>query len=305
MLEPAVIERFVEALVRVFVADVLADDMDRDVVDRVLDPVHQVLPRLHVALGLGQVQVFEHDAIETLGREDQRHFVDGRHVLGGNDGLFGDVAEQRDLALDVGIEEAVGAAEQNVGLNADRAQVAHAVLRRLGLELAGSADERHQREVNVEGVIAPDVLSELADRFEERQTLDVADGAADLDEDDIHVVRNRSDGVLDFVGDMRNHLDGAAEVIAAALFLDHALIDLAGRPVRVLGRGDAGEALVMTEIEVGLGAIVGDVDLAVLVWAHRARIDVDVRVELLQGHAIAVSFEQRADRCGRESFAER
>ena len=38
----------------------------------------------------------------------------------------------------------------------------------------------------------------------------------------------------------------------------------------------------MTKIEVGFGAIVGDEDLAVLKRAHRAGIDVDVRVEFLQ-----------------------
>ena len=66
-----------------------------------------------------------------------------------------------------------------------------------------------------------------------------------------------------------------------------------------------GEALVVPEVEVGLRAVVGDVDLAVLVRAHRAGIDVDVRVELLQGDLVAVALEQHADRGRREPFAER
>ena len=121
------------------------------------------------------------------------------------------------------IEEAIGPAEQDVGLNADRSQVADAVLRRLGLQLAGGADERHQREVHVQRVVAADVLPELADRFEERQALDVADRAADLDEHDVDVRRHGADRVLDLVGDVRNDLDGAAEIVAAALLLDDAL----------------------------------------------------------------------------------
>ena len=84
-------------------------------------------------------------------------------------------------------EEPIGAAEQDVRLDADRAQLAHAVLRGLGLELAGRADERHQREVDVERVLAADVLPELADGLEERQALDVADRAADLDDHDVDV----------------------------------------------------------------------------------------------------------------------
>ena len=86
------------------------------------------------------------------------------------------------------IEEPIGAAEQDVGLDADRPQIADAVLRRLGLELARGADERHQRQVDVERVVAADILAELADRFEKRQALDVADRAADLDEHDVDVL---------------------------------------------------------------------------------------------------------------------
>ena len=185
------------------------------------------------------------------------------------------------------------------------AQVAHAVLRRLGLQLAGGADIGHQRQVHVDRVVAADVLAELADRFEERQALDVADGAADLDEHDVGVAADRADAVLDLVGDVRNHLHGAAEVIAAPLLLDHRHVDLAGGPVAVARRGHAGEPLVVAQVEVGLGAVVGDVDLAVLVGAHRARIDVDVRVELLQADLVAVAFEQRADRGGGQALAER
>ena len=124
-----------------------------------------------------------------FGGEHERHFVDRRDVLRGDHRFLVDVAEERDLPLDVRIEEPIGAAEQDVGLDADRSQIADAVLRRLGLQLAGGADEGHQREVDVERVVAADVLPELADRFEERQALDVADRAADLDQHDVDVLR--------------------------------------------------------------------------------------------------------------------
>ena len=66
------------------------------------------------------------------------------------------------------------------------------MLRRLGLQLAGGADVRHERQVDVERVVAADVLAELADGLEERQALDVADRAADLDEDDVDVLARPS-----------------------------------------------------------------------------------------------------------------
>ena len=237
--------------------------------------------------------------------ERDRHLVDARHVLRGDHRFLVDVAEQRDLPLDVRRQQAVGAAEQEVGLDADRAQVADAVLRRLGLELAGGADERHQRQVDVERVLAADVLAELADGLEEGQALDVADGAADLHDHDVDAVRDGADRILDGVGDVRNHLHRGAEVVAAPLALDDRQEDLAGGPVVVAAGHRVGEALVVAQVEVGLAAVVGDVDLAVLVRAHRPRIDVDVGVELLQRHLVAVALQQAADGGGGEALAER
>ena len=65
------------------------------------------------------------------------------------------------------------------------------------------------------------------------------------------------------------------------------------------------EALVVAEVEVGLPAVVGDEDLAVLERVHRPRIDVDVRIELLQRHAETTELEQPAQRGRRETLAER
>src|SRR6185503_20868055 len=97
-------------------------------------------------------------------------------------------------------------------------------------ELAGRADERDQREVDIDRVIAADVEAELPDRFEERHALDVAHGTANLDEHDVDVFAGSPDRLFDLVGDMRNDLDRASEVIAAALFLDDRQINLAGGP---------------------------------------------------------------------------
>jgi hypothetical protein len=251
------------------------------------------------------MEPLQDDPIEPLGSEHQRHFVDRCDVFCGDHRFFIHVAEERNLALDIGIEKAIGAAEEDVGLNADRTQIAHAMLRRLGLELTGCADVRHQRQVNIERVVATDILAELTNRFEKRQAFDVADRAADLDERDVNVLRIGADRVLDLVGDVRNDLHRSPEIIAATLLADDALINLPGRPVRVPRRQCVGESFVVAQIQIGLCAIVGHVHFAVLVRAHRARIDVDVRIELLQGDRVAVPLENGADRSRRQSFAER
>ena len=108
---------------------------------------------------------------------------------------------------------------------------------------------------------------------------------------------------LDFVGDVRNHLHGLAQELAAPLLVDDRQVDLAGRVVRVAGQRAVREPLVVAQVEVGLAAVVEHVDFAVLIGAHRARIDVDVRIELLHPHAQAACFEQHADRGAGQPFA--
>ena len=161
----------------------------------------------------------------------------------------------------------------------------------------GRADERHERDVDVADVVAADQVAELADRFEEREDLDVADGAADLGDDDVDVVAGDPfDAALDLVGDVRDDLHGLAEVVAAAFGGEHGLVDRAGGGVGVARQALVDEALVVAEVEVGLAAVVGDEHLAVFERVHRARVDVDVRVELLQGDPQATELEEAAER---------
>jgi hypothetical protein len=81
---------------------------------------------------------------------------------------------------------------------------------------------------------------------------------------------------LDGVGDVRDHLHGAAEEVARALALDERLVDEAGGEVGLAGEVLVDEALVVAEVEVGLLAVLGHEDLAVLEGAHGARVDVEV-----------------------------
>src|SRR5204863_8247552 len=82
-------------------------------------------------------------------------------------------------------------------------------------------------------------------------------------------------------------------------------IDADGGDLVAAPRGDADEALVVTEIEVGLGPVIGDIDLAMLRRAHRARVDVEIGVELAQPDAEAPRLQQRAECRCRDALAER
>ena len=234
------------------------------------------------------------------------NLVDRVGVERGNHRLRRQVGEERDLAPVALADRPVGAAQDDVGLDADLAQFLHRVLRRFGLHLAGRRDVRDEREVDIAGVVAAERDAHLPDRLEKRQRFDVADRAPDLHHGNLGLDavdrRAGQDPALDLVGDVRNHLDGAAEVVAPALLADHALVDLAGREIVAPTHLDVGEALVVSEVEVGLGAVFGDEHLAVLERTHRSRIDVDVRVELQVGDADAAGGEDCGQRRGGDAL---
>jgi hypothetical protein len=135
------------------------------------------------------------------------------------------------------------------------------------------------------GIVPPGVVTHLSSSFEEGQGLDVAHRAADLGDYHVDVgPGHRADAVLDLVGDVRDDLNGVAEVVASPLLGDDARVHLTGGDVRRFGQVHVEEPFVVTHVEVGFRAIVGYEDLTVLERVHRAGVDVEVGVELLHGH---------------------
>ena len=135
-------------------------------------------------------------------------------------------------------QKTFGAAEQDIGLDTDGAQFLHAVLRGLGFEFLRRVDPGHQRHVHENAVLAADFMPDLADGFEKRQRFDIADRAADFADDDIDFARKLLHRGFDFVGDMRNHLYGLAEIIAAALALDDLFVNASAGEVIGAGEGE-------------------------------------------------------------------
>src|SRR6266702_4013102 len=121
-----------------------------------------------------------------------------------------------------------------------------------------------------------------------------ADGAPYFYDRDIRIgaASHSVDTVLDLVGDMRDHLNGAAQVFAAPLFTNHGGIDLPGRDVvHLIGRF-VGETLVVPQVEVGLRAVIGDEDFTMLVRRHSTGINVDIGIQLHQRDGDATIFKQ-------------
>jgi hypothetical protein len=96
-----------------------------------------------------------------------------------------------------------------------------------------------------------------------------------------------------------------AKIITAPLALDDLLIDAARGHVVALVRGNPGKPLIMAKIEIGLRPVVGHVDFAVLVRRHRARVDVQIRIELANPDLVAARLQQGGERCRHQTLAER
>ena len=223
-----------------------------------------------------------------------------------DDGVLVDVAHQADLALDRGRDRA-GRSGSTIASGwmpmlrsaATECWVGLVFSSPLG-PMYGSSETCRKKHV-----VAADLVADLADGLQERQRLDVADRAADLGDDHVDVgTRHAPDAVLDLVGDVRDDLHGVAEVLAAALLGDDVGVDLAGGDVRRAVQLGVEEALVVADVEVGLGAVVGDEDLTVLERVHRPGVDVEVGVELLHGDPQAAHLEQAAEAGGRQPLAE-
>ena len=106
---------------------------------------------------------------------------------------------------------------------------------------------------------------------------------------------------------MRNHLDSSAKVISSAFLGDDVGVDPAGREIIVPGQVTAGtdEPLIVAQVKVCLGTICSDVNLAMLQWAHRSRIHIDIRIEFEHGDIETAGFENRPERGGSDAFPER
>ena len=301
-------ERFVEGLVAVGVVDVLADHAHRHLALRVLEAIDDVFPGREVGGLRFKTELAADDVVEALGVEHEGHFVDRRSVGDADDAVHRNVREERDLRAFAFGNHAFGAAEKKVGIDAFFTELLHGVLRGLRLQFARRGNPRAEREVNEAGVVAAHAEGHLTDGFDEGERFDVAHRAADFHDRDVGIARRlgaADDVFLDFIGDVRNHLHGLAEVFAAAFLAQDAFVDLPrSEVVRLVHlRGD--EAFVVTKVQVGLCAVFRHEHFAVLEGRHRARVHVDVRVELDHRDRQAAGLENGRQRSGGDAFTER
>ena len=215
---------------------------------------------LHFHLSF-QLELTGNNAMDILLEKKQRDVVDITNIVD-TDNIGGrDVTEVANLAAGGLLQALSGAAEDDLGRKAEGAQVANTVLGGLGLLLLGqNGDQTHEHEAEV---FVSDAELELSEGLEEDAGFDVTDCAADLDKANVGCLSRIVDGnmshaldpVLNLVGNVRDDLDGLAEVVSLALLGDDLAVNLAGGNVVIGRQFDGQEALVVAKIQVGFGAI--------------------------------------------------
>ena len=141
----------------------------------------------------------------------------------------------------------------------------------------------------------------LPDSLEEWCGLNISYGAAYLGYDDVGVTA-LADAVKPFlylVGDMWNDLDRASEIVSPSFLIQYCPVYLSGSDIGIYRQVLVNKSLVMSQVKVGLGTVLGHKDLAVLIRGHSTRINIYIGIELLYSDTAAASFKQSSQRgCG-------
>ena len=254
----------------------------------------------------GHTQLFKNHAVNALILHTHRHLINGGHIRTLEHGIGTHITEVCHLLAKSSIEFVFSAEHQDVRLNTFALQLLHRVLRRFGFEFSCSSQIRNIGEVDANGILTQFPF-ELSDGFHERQALDVTNRSAYFSDDKIITAffAEIKHIALDFVGDVRHHLDCFTQIVATAFFVNHTLVDATGSEIVVARSFDACETLIVTEVKVCFLPIIGDITFAVFIGVERTWVDVDVRIKLLNRDVKAARLEQLTNRTSNDAFTER
>jgi len=157
-----------------------------------------------------------------------------------------------------------------------------------------------------QAVAGAEFMMVLADRLQIGLRFNVASRPADLRDRNIRlIILNFADRTLDLVRDMRNDLNGLAQIPPRPFTRDHAAVNASSRVIAVLIARYPGKPLVMAEVQIGLPSVFGDIHLSMLVRRHRSWIDIQIGVQFLHADAVSALLEQQANRGRRQTLTER
>ena len=288
---------FLHAEIGVVQLDIFAHQRDGDFLFGVFDILHHGRPMGHVRRRAIQPQLAAHDLVQSLLLQQQRHFVQG--TGGGilDHALLRHVAEQGDLAAHILRNGHIGAAYQNIRLDAQGQQLLDGVLGGLAFQLAAAGDLDDQGHMDVHHVLPALFHRHLTDGLQKRLAFDIAHGAADLADQHVHILLLHGiDMAFDLIGDVGDDLDGTTQKRALPLPVQQIPIDPSRGDRAAARQALIHKPLVVTQIQIGLGTVVGNEYLAVLIGAHGAGVHIEIGVEFLVAHPQSPLLEKTAQR---------
>ena len=121
--------------------------------------------------------------------------------------------------------------------------------------------------MDIDSVLSADLCAYLSDSLEEGGGLDIAHSTAYLGDNDVGVafLAYTIYLVLDLVCDVGNYLNGAAEVISSSFLVEDSPVDLSCGYIGIDGKVLVNESFIMSKVKVGLGSVIGNENLAVLI----------------------------------------
>ena len=305
-LQTRVLQRLVEGLVGIQQVHVLTHHGHPHLAAGLAElPLQHLVPLGEVRRLTVDTEPFHHEVIQAEAAQHAGDAVNGIRVQQGDHRPLLHVGEQGNLLARALFDIHRAAAQQDIGLQANGAQLFHRVLGGFGLDLAGSGDEGDQGQVHQQCAGRTQFHFQLPCCFQKGQALDVTHRAADLHHCHIRIAGTEYHAALYLVGDMGNDLHGAPQVVTPALLAQNRIVYPAGGEVVAALHGGVREALVVTQVQVGFRPVLGDEHLAVLERAHGARVDIDVGIEFQQGHLDTPGLEHRRQRCRRDTLAQR
>ena len=125
-------------------------------------------------------------------------------------------------------------------------------------------------------VFATDAELELTQSLHEWCTFNIANCPTQLNHTDIgcfartitRLCSHTLNPFLDFIGNVRDHLDCFSKIVTLALTLDHSGVDFSGGQVVVSTQADVKETFVIAKIQINLATVIKDENFAMLEWAH-------------------------------------
>ena len=281
---PGVAQRLGHGEIGVVQLHIFPHKPDRYPVLKRFDPRDHLPPFIELRRARPEAQFPADDQRKVLVLQHQRRLIERRQRAVFDDAVGLDVAEHGDLAEDLRLQRLVAAQHDDIRRDAHALQFLDGVLGGLGLVLVAAAQKRDKRHMDKERVLAPLLKADLARGLQKGLAFNVTGGAADLGDDHVGIClrSHMVDKVLDLLCDVRDDLHGLSEVLAAPLLVQHVPVDLAGGKVGPAVQVFVDKALVMPQIQIRLAAVLGHIDLAVLIGAHGAGVHIDIGVKLLR-----------------------